>query len=170
MPYISRVPAEPIVRFGVSSIDMFKKFVSSTLLSVVVDKKARDKMSAANDRKSVPTPSKDELNIPRMSPEKNAAPKMTAKRSAAPYQPAHGQKDDREVLIYEALASAEEELLRNQSRTHTGKPITPERAALIENAIAIRRSKLYILDKLTQDQRNKLAYMAMQALNDQIDK
>jgi hypothetical protein len=161
---------EPIVRFGVSLVDMFKKFVSNTLLSVVVDKKARDKMSAANERKSVPTPSKDELNLPRMSLEKNAAPKKTAKRSAAPDQPAHGQKDDREVLIFKALASAEEELLRNQNRTHTGKPITPERAALIENAIAIRRSKLYILDKLTQDQRKKLAYMAMHVLNDQIDK
>ena len=136
---------EPIVRFGVSLVDMFKKFVSNTLLSVVVDKKARDKMSAANERKTVPTPSKDELNIPRMSLEKNAAPKRTAKRSAAAHQPAHGQKDDREVLIYEALASAEEELLRHQNRTHTGKPITPERAALIENAIAIRQSKLLSL-------------------------
>ena len=161
---------EPIVRFGVSLVDMLKKFVSNTLLSVVVDKKARDKMSAANERKSVPTPSKDELNIPRMSLEKNAAPKRTAKRSAAPHQPAHGEKDDRKVLISQALASAEEELQRNQNRTHTGKPITPERTALIENAIAIRRSKLYNLDKLTQDQRNKLTYMAMQALNDQIDK
>ena len=161
---------EPIVRFEVSSVDMFKKFVSKTLLSVVVDKKARDKMSAVNKRKSVPTPSEDELNIPHMALEKNAAPKRTAKRPAAPHQPAHGQEDDREVLIYEALASAEEELLRKQNRTHTGKPITPERAALIENAMAIRRSKLYILDELTQDQRNKLTYMAMQALNDQIDK
>ncbi len=170
MPYVSSVPMEPIVRFGISLVDMFKKFVSNTLLSVVVDKKARDKMSTANERKSVPTPSKDELNIPRMSLEENVAPKRTAKRSATPYQPADGQEDDREVLIYEALASAEEQLLRNKNRTHTGKPITPEREALIENAIAIRRSKLYILDNLTQDQRNKLSYMAMQALNDQIDK
>ena len=149
---------------------MFKKFVSSTLLSVVVDKKARDKMSAANERKSAPPPSEDELNIPRMALEKNVAPKRTAKRSTAPHQPAQGQENHREVMIYEALASAEEELLRKQNRTHTRKPITPERAALIENAMAIRRSKLYVLDKLTQDQRKKLTDMAMQALNDQIDK
>ena len=149
---------------------MFKNFVSNTLLSVVVDKKARDKMNAVNKRKSIPTSSDDELDIPRMVPEKNAVPKSSLEQSAISHQPAHLQENDPEVLIHEALESTEEELLRKQSPAHMDNPITPERAALIEHAMAIRRSKLYILDELTQDQRDKLTYMAMQALNDQVDK
>ena len=149
---------------------MFKKFVSNTLLSVVVDKKARDKMSAVNERKSAPTSSDYELDIPRIMPEKNALPKSSPQHSNVSHQPAHGHEDDPKVLIHEALESAEEELLREQSLTHMDNPITPERAALIEQALAIRRSKLYILDELTQDQRNKLTQMAMQALNGQVAK
>ena len=126
---------------------MFKKFVSNALLSVVVDKKARAKIGAAKGRK--PTPNGENLSIP----------SMTSR-----------EEDDPKVLIHEALASAEEELLHQQKPTYKGKPITPERAALIEQAMAIRRSKLYILDELTQDQRNKLTHMAIQALNDQTDK
>ncbi len=149
---------------------MFKKFVSNTLLSVIVDKKARDKMSAVNEWKSVPTPKDDELDIPRMIPGKNAVPKSPPKQSAVSHQPAHRQTDDPEVLVQAALESAEAELLREQSLPHIDNPIAPERAALIEQALAIRRSKLYILDELTQDQRNKLTQAAMQALNGQVAK
>ena len=80
------------------------------------------------------------------------------------------KEDDPKTLIQEALASAEAELLHQQKPIYKVKPITPERAALIEQAMAIRQSKLYILDELTQDQRNKLTHMAIQALNDQTDK
>ena len=143
------MPLKPIVRLELSSFDMFKKFVSNALLSVVVDKKARAKIGAAKGRKPTPTPNGENLSIP----------SMTSR-----------EEDDPKALIHEALASAEEELLHQQNPTYKGKPITPERATLIEQAMAIRRSKLYILDELTQDQRNKLTQMAIQALNDQTDK
>ncbi len=146
---MSGVPLKSIVRFELGSFDMFKKFVSNALLSVVVDKTARDKISLARGRKTTPTPNGDNLSIP-----------STTLR----------KEDDPKALIHEALSSAEEELGHRQKPTYKGKPITPERAALIEQAMAIRRSKLYVLDELTQDQRDKLTHMAIQALNDQTDK
>ena len=92
------------------------------------------------------------------------------KRAAAPNQHLHVEDEDPKKLISEALASAREELLHKQDLSNKGTPITRERAALIKQAMAIRQSKLYILDGLTQDQRNRLTYMAIQALNDQTDK
>ena len=166
MPYVSDVAVEPIVRFEVGSFEMFKKFVSNALLSIVVDKKARDKMSAANEPKVTSTPDVENVNIPSMTPEMEAPPK----RSAAPNQHLHVEDEDPKKLISEALACAREELLHKQDLSNKGTPITRERAALIKQAMAIRQSKLYILDGLTQDQRNRLTYMAIQALNDQTDK
>ena len=163
---------------------MIKKFVSNALLSVVMDKKARDKLNALNESKSqakkakAPSkraPAESDLDLPRLVPEK--APRRTAaERPAAPRQPAPAaprppsplaDDEDPAVLIRQALESAEQELIRKQNRTHKGKPITPEREALIEQAMAIHRSKSHILDDLDQDQRDKLYVMAMQALNDQ---
>ena len=166
MPYVSDVAVEPIVRFEVGSFEMFKKFVSNALLSIVVDKKARDKMSAANEPKVTSTPDVGNVNIPSMTPEMEAPPK----RSAAPNQHLHVEDEDPKNLISEALACAREELLHKQDLSNKGTSITRERAALIKQAMAIRQSKLYILDGLTQDQRNRLTYMAIQALNDQTDK
>ena len=157
---------EPIVRFEVGSFEMFKKFVSNALLSIVVDKKARDKMSAANEPKVTSTPDVGNVNIPSMTREMEAPPK----RSAAPNQHLHVEDEDPKNLISEALACAREELLHKQDLSNKGTSITRERAALIKQAMAIRQSKLYILDGLTQDQRNRLTYMAIQALNDQTDK
>ena len=157
---------EPIVRFEVGSFEMFKKFVSNALLSIVVDKKARDKMSAANEPKVTSTPDVENVNIPSMTPEMEAPPK----RSAAPNLHLHVEDEDPKNLISEALACAREELLHKQDLSNKGTSITRERAALIKQAMAIRQSKLYILDGLTQDQRNRLTYMAIQALNDQTDK
>ena len=127
-------------------------------------------MSAVNERTSVPTSSEDELDILRTMPKKNALPKSSPEQSTLSQQLRHGQEDAPGLIIHEALKSAEEEILHEQSLTQITNPMTPERAALIEKAMAIRRSKLYILDELTQDQRNKLTYMAMQALNDQVAK
>ena len=157
---------EPIVRFEVGSFEMFKKFFSNALLSIVVDKKARDKMSAANEPKVTSTPDVGNVNIPSMTPEMEAPPK----RSAAPNLHLHVEDEDPKNLISEALACAREELLHKQDLSNKGTSITRERAALIKQAMAIRQSKLYILDGLTQDQRNRLTYMAIQALNDQTDK
>ena len=45
------------------------------------------------------------------------------------------------------------------------EPIPLERAALIEQAMAIRRSKLHILNELDRDQLDKLTELAIRALN-----
>ncbi len=156
---------------------MIKKFVSNAFLSVVMDKKARDKFNAAQDAKkramgelpASPAIADDDTDIPRMiptaadtqpaRPSKPAAPTPTV----APKPPSSGPADDTAMLVRQALDSAEAELTHRQNR----KSMSPERQALIENALAIHRSKAHILDDLDEDQREKLYVMAMQTLNDQ---
>ena len=140
---------------------MIKKFVSNALLSVVMDKKARDKFNAAQDAKkraigelpASPAIADDDTDIPRVIPTPTVAPKP----------PSGGPADDTAMLVRQALDSAEAELTHRQNR----KSMSPERQALIENALAIHRSKAHILDDLDEDQREKLYVMAMQTLNDQ---
>ena len=155
---------------------MIKKFVSNALLSVVMDKKARDKLNALNE-KPAEAADDDEMAIPRMLPKRATAsgsPKSpqapSAPRQTAARPPSDLDDDDPATLIRDALTSAEEELERKRNRTYKGKPITAERAALIEQAMAIHKSQSHILDELDQDQRDKLTYMALQALNEQTRK
>jgi len=152
---------------------MLKKFVSNALLSVVMDKKARDKLNAVRDAKrpaAEPAASAQdagsELDIPRMVPGKGSRPPAPS----PPRPPSAVVDEDPGVLIRQALDSAEQELVRKQNPTHKGKPVSAERQALIDEAMAIHRSKSHVLDDLDEDQREKLYVMAMQALNDQIDR
>jgi len=154
---------------------MIKKFFSNALLSVVMDKKARDKINALQDSKSQPAPAETEaasdMDIPRFLPDKGDQPKA-AKHNRPPHIPPHRppavEEEDPGLLIREALETAERELAQKLNPTHKGKPVTPERQALIDQAMAIHQSKSHILDDLDQDQRDKLYVMAMQALNEQI--
>ncbi|MDD9876357.1 MAG: hypothetical protein OXR84_02830 [Magnetovibrio sp.] len=143
---------------------MIKKFVSNALLSVVMDKKARAKFNSVRESKqpkAADEPSTDEpgsdLDIPRMIPEPGAKPPTAPKPPAA--QPPAGD-DDPELLIRQALDSAEAELGRRKSRP----PASPERQALIDQAMAIHSAKKHVLDDLDEDSREKLYVMAMEAL------
>ena len=138
---------------------MIKKFVSNALLSMVVDKKARDKLNAAQDqktRKATPAPEKTQRRASAPAP----ADDLPAPRpSAASHPPA--EDEDTAALIREALESAELELIEKRER----KPMTSERQALIDQALAIHKAKSHVLDDLDQEDRDKLTFMAMKALD-----
>jgi len=150
---------------------MIKKFVSNALLSVVMDKKARAKFNSLQESKrrgkvpaDEPNPEPDaDLEIPRMVPEPKSRPDPAP---APPRPPVDTTDEDPAALIRQALESAEAELTRKQNR----KQMSPERQALIEQAMAIHRSKSHILDDLDEEQREKLYVMAMQTLNNKSDK
>lgn len=58
--------------------------------------------------------------------------------------------------------SAREQALA-QIRENQDKVMTPERAELIRNAMQVRRAKQQILADLSDEQRQKMALMAMRA-------
>lgn len=59
-------------------------------------------------------------------------------------------------------ASARDEAL-DRIRENQDKVMTPERAELIRNAMQVRRAKQQILADLSDEQRQKMALMAMRA-------
>ena len=128
---------------------MIKKFVSNALLSVVMDKKARDKLQAVQDAKKrqAEPPAQEPAAEPEPSaPKQTAAAKSEFEARADRYgamlagarPPTGGEVDeDPADLVRQALESAEAELLgQKQNR----KPMTTERRALIDQAMAIHRS------------------------------
>lgn len=120
---------------------MAGNFLSRALLSIFIDKSAREKLDAIQEVKrrgkasTVPAPD---------------APK--APPAAAP------DDDDilPETLVRRAIDEAAAELERK-------KNLPPGRRALIEEALAIQDSKRKILDDLPVEQREKLMFMAMHA-------
>ncbi len=60
-------------------------------------------------------------------------------------------------LIVDSLKAAEEELGRKPE-------MTSEREALIEEAMAVHRSKTHILDDISEEQRQKLYVLALKSL------
>ena len=74
------------------------------------------------------------------------------------------------MLIDEILTKTNQELVHKPNSVPEKKPITPERMALIEKAMSIRRSKLHILNELDPEQLNKLTAVAIKALNLRIQK
>ena len=65
-----------------------------------------------------------------------------------------------------AAGSAREAALAN-IRDQSDRVMTPERAALIQNALAVRRAKQKILADLSDEQRAKLVMMAFLKLVDE---
>lgn len=119
---------------------MIKKFVSKTLLSMVMNKPAREKFEAVQEAKRA---QKTAL--------KTAAPVPT------PPAPTAGETAN---LVREALDTAEKELVAKKAR----RPMTGGRQALIDEAMLIRRSKAKVLDELDPKQREKLMIMALKSL------
>jgi len=139
---------------------MIKKFVTNALLSIVMDKKARDSLNNGNK----PAPAKQ--------PEKSllADDAATAPPASAPktQQPAARQNnetmtaEDTHALIRQTLEAAEQEM-------EARKNMPPERRALIENALNLRRSKEHMLDELSDEQREKLFVIAMKTMDPDFD-
>jgi hypothetical protein len=148
---------------------MIKKLVSNALLSMVMDKKAREKFNAVQDDKRRKrdglAPAERANNAPdQPAATANTTPAPTPGRepaSAFSASPPRADDDDPEALIREALESAELELIEKRNK----KPMTSERQALIDQAMAIHNSKSHILDELDPEHREKLTFMALKALD-----
>lgn len=154
---------------------MFKKFVSNALLSVAFDKKARNKIKTIIERKR-PVKFRDS-ETDKVSPQSvSDNPSDVSNLKDSPLkavslnQHPPEQAGDLNELKEELLNSAKQELERKSKKTSEKEPIPLERAALIEQAMAIRRSKLHILNELDRDQLDKLTELAIRALNLRIQK
>ena len=164
---------------------MLKKFVSNALLSVVMDKKARERLQAAKESKKHSDQPTASTSTPEIAAPGNASRASSGKKSPkkksdfqaradrygallAGAAPPSGDavEEDTADLVRQALESAESELANNRDR----KPMTPNRKALIDQAMAIHKSKSHILDDLDDESREKLYVMAMEALKDQRSK
>lgn len=119
---------------------------SRALLSVFMDKSARQKLDAINEVKA-------------------AKKKPSQKKSAPKPQKSSDPVDDvlPESLIQQAIGQAEEELDRK-------KRLPPNRQALIEQALSIHDEQSRILDELPKEQREKLMVMALHAFGELNDK
>ncbi len=127
---------------------MIKKLVSDALLSLVMDKNARETLEA---RKTI---KKAVKQIEEATGGKGlAAAKMKTPDEAAQ----QGDSEETRKLILESIAAAEREFLERP------KPTT-ERQALIQQALNMQRSKEHLLDGLSQEQREKLYVVALKSL------
>ncbi len=125
---------------------MFKKLVSKALLSVVMDKSARDnletKKKIKQDGKAEAPPTPFEVP-PTAEPDPNPMSTMSP--------------EETRQLIVDSLKAAEEELGLKPE-------MTSEREVLIEEAMAVHRSKIHILDDISEEQRQKLYVLALKSL------
>ncbi len=139
---------------------MFKKFVSRTLLSLVMDKPAREKFEAVQDVRRANK--KTKKSAPGEAPRPSAViATEKARKTAAPIPPPPAEEaEDTASLVREALESAEKELVAKKAR----RPMTGDRQALIEQAMLIRRSQSKVLDELDPKQREQLMVMALKSL------
>jgi hypothetical protein len=120
---------------------MAGKFLKRALLSIFIDKSARDKLEAIEAvKKGKPLP----------------------QPSAVPVSDDDDDDVLPETLVRQAIESASAELERK-------KNLPPGRAALIEQALAIHDSKSKMLDDLPKEQREKLIVMAMHTFGSSFD-
>ncbi|NQV82212.1 MAG: hypothetical protein HQ494_00205 [Rhodospirillales bacterium] len=126
---------------------MFKKIISKALLSVVMDKDARD---ALEFKKKIKQASQ-------VLAAENAAAQPVPKPESRPDPISGMTHEETRQLILDSLKSAEEEL--------GAKPeMTEGRQALIRQALEVRKSKEHVLEALSEEQRMKLSILALQAL------
>jgi len=138
---------------------MFKKFFSRALLSVVMDKNARqtlDAMKSPEDAQPAPdrgTPAKGKKLKPR-----------------PPRPPGDDMLDDLpETLIQSAVDAARRQAQvppPNAGRPGPGGPVSAERQKLLDEAMAVHRKQSKLLDDLPPEQRDKLTAMALTAFGD----
>ncbi|WNJ99048.1 hypothetical protein L2D14_14380 [Thalassospiraceae bacterium LMO-JJ14] len=122
---------------------MAGKFLKRALLSIFIDKNARDKLDAIEAvKRGEPAP----------------APK--------PAKKAVDDVDDDDILpetlVRQAIESASAELERK-------KNLPPGRQALIEQALSIHDQQSKMLDDLPDEQREKMIVMAMHAFGSSFD-
>jgi hypothetical protein len=124
---------------------MIKKLFSKALLSMVMDKDTRDRLDTRKERKparKAPTPAPPKA--PSVSPPQASPPQAS-------------ETEGTHRLIMDALRAAEQELTEKQD-------MTPDRQALIQQALDLQRSKAHVLDDLSQEEREKLYVVALKSL------
>lgn len=136
---------------------MIKNFVSDALLSVFMDKKARQKLKTSRKAKAARAPAKGADKPVGDGPDAPPTP------AAADPMETMGQ-DEVTALIRESLNAAEQEISDKKNK----RAANPSRQALIDKALAIHSSKQHIVDDLPEEQREKLLFMAQQALGEQL--
>ena len=152
---------------------MLKKIISKALLTVAVDKKARKKINDLERHKRLIKTQSRPKNI-----EDSGPPPKKSLNELAHVDASSGsrkqisnpteQTEESNKLIIEVLTSAGIGPRQQEHGMSQGTSINLERKALITEAMAIRRSKLHILNELNQEQLDKLTAMAIQALNIEI--
>ena len=136
---------------------MIKKFVSNALLSVFMDKQAREKLESARNPKQKPVPAPDNTSVPDIDDLEN---------QLVGGDPINNMnRDEVAALIRDSLDEAEREIVSRKAK-HAANP---NRQALIEQAMTIHRSKRHIVDELPPAQREKLMYMALKTLGNSDD-
>lgn len=134
---------------------MIKKFVSNALLSVFMDKKAREVLKASRAQQ-------EETNVKPAKPEsiedlENAVVQSDPMETMG--------KDEISALIRDSLDEAEREIINRKTK----RAANPERQALIDQAMAIHRAKRHIVDDLPPEQKEKLMFMALKTLGNPDD-
>jgi len=127
---------------------MIKNFLSKALLSVVMDKSARENLQTKQKFKKV---YKDIATgaPPRCKNPHRHLPLPDPLDSLSP--------EDTRQLVLDSLKAAEEDL--------GAKPeLTTERQALIQQALAVHQNKVHILDDISEEQRQKLTFLALLSL------
>ena len=123
---------------------MIKNLVSKALLSIVMDKTARERLENRQKlKKAVETIEAVKSDAAR--PEETAGSGLD------------GDTDEVRALIQASIEAAEEEF-------KTKPKLTPERQALINQALNVQREKMHVFDGLTQEQREKLYVVALKSL------
>jgi hypothetical protein len=128
---------------------MIKNLVSKALLSLVMDKDARETLEARQKIKKA-------VKTIETAKEADDPPPDAGTRGLA------GDSAETRALIKASIAAAEHEFVEE----FKGKPnLTPERQALINQALNVQRAKAHVFDDLTQEQREKLYVVALKSLN-----
>ena len=136
---------------------MIIKLIANTLLSVFMDKKARGAFDFYKETRTEEKKSISNLNASKISLQP-ASTQQKLQASDHQIQTTANAKnisnDTTHQLIINSLEAAKLEI--------NAKPkITKNRKALINEAIKLQNSKKYILDNLSEDQRQKLKSMAL---------
>jgi hypothetical protein len=134
---------------------MIKKLFSRALLSMVIDKKARETLEKRRSAKPGPA-------------DPDAGGKVKAPAPAAPGPTGDPLDDLPETLIRQAIDEASREVDRRTTAARGGPG--SDRARLIQDAIDIQKRQSRLLDELPREQREKLVVMAHQALVGDVEK
>lgn len=158
---------------------MLKKLVSNALLSVVMDKDARQKLKDRRTDDSAPNkpsqPGKSSKPS-RKTPDRvtsgedvvdtiaealaEARAEVSGKKKPSAERPAEGSLQEKR-----SRPPAPSATTSPPRRPADKRPSTPERERLIQEAMAIHRQKSHVLDDLDPEAREKLMVMAMYAMD-----